>query len=375
MRACTWAEPSGGAPVELVVMYVVILAGGGGTRLHPLSRPELPKPFLPLLGTETLLQRTAGRLLDGDELGLRMEDVTVVTDRRYAPLVRDQLPGAAILAEPMGRNTAAAVAFAVAAIDRPADEVMLVVPADHTIEREAPFRAVLAAAARHLAVGAFDLDDPLVTLGIRPDRPATDYGYLLPRREAQAEVGGLTAYPLRGFEEKPNEGRAGELVEGGAAWNAGMFLWRRRAIRGALERYTSLIQMIEPVHKSASALETAYDRIRNVSIDRAVMEGAARDGRVVGATLDVGWSDLGTWTALLAAIGATGSGIVVEPGKTVDVESDDLVIRRIDGRLGIVAPAGGGSMTAAQPIAVLRGTRADEASIAALLERCSDVEA
>src|SRR6187551_2704955 len=109
-------------------MYAIIMAGGGGTRLHPLSRPERPKPFLPLLGASTLLQATARRL--------PTEDITVVTDRRYERLVRDQLPDAHILTEPMGRNTAAAIALATAAVDRPDDEVMLVVPADAHIDPE-----------------------------------------------------------------------------------------------------------------------------------------------------------------------------------------------------------------------------------------------
>ena len=91
-------------------MYAVILAGGGGTRLHPLSRPERPKPFLPLLGRHSLLQLTVGRLVDGDELDLRPEDVTIVTHTSYVRYVEDQLPGIAVLAEPHARNTAAAIA-------------------------------------------------------------------------------------------------------------------------------------------------------------------------------------------------------------------------------------------------------------------------
>ena len=110
-------------------MYAVIMAGGGGTRLHPLSRPERPKPFLPLLGAESLLQATARRLG-----GLTDGDVTVVTDRRYEAIVRDQLPSASILVEPMGRNTAAAIALVTAAVDRDDDDVMLVLPADAHID-------------------------------------------------------------------------------------------------------------------------------------------------------------------------------------------------------------------------------------------------
>ena len=160
-------------------MYAVIMAGGGGTRLHPLSRPERPKPFLPLLGRESLLQLTAARLPTAD--------ITVVTDRRYERFVREQLPSAAVVLEPMGRNTAAAIALATLAIDRPEDEVMLVVPADAHIdpERADTYRDVLASAGEHLATGAFDVEDPLVTLGVQIDRPATEYGYLLPRVDAR----------------------------------------------------------------------------------------------------------------------------------------------------------------------------------------------
>ena len=128
-------------------MYIVILAGGGGTRLWPLSRPETPKPFLPLLGDFSLLQRTVDRIAGHDDLPIRPDDICVVTDRRYAQLVRDQLPGIRILGEPSGRNTAAAIALAAIHLDRPDDEVMFVLPADQVIEREEAFRAVLVAAA------------------------------------------------------------------------------------------------------------------------------------------------------------------------------------------------------------------------------------
>ena len=350
-------------------MYAVIMAGGGGTRLHPLSRPERPKPFLPLLGAETLLQATAARLA-----GV-VDHITVVTDRRYERLVRDQLPDVDVLTEPMGRNTAAAIALATAAIDRPEDEVMLVLPADAHIDgdRVGVYRDVLRTAGEHLATGSFDVDDPLVTLGVQVTRPATDYGYLLPRVSARQEIHGLDAYPLQAFEEKPKPARAEELFgDAGVAWNAGMFLWRRRAIRSALERFTGLIQLIEPTVTAPNLLQHAYEQLKPVSIDYAVMESAARNGQVVMASMDVGWSDLGSWSALLAAIGAGGTGAVVQAGETVDVASEDLIVRRNAGVLGVIAPLGDGSMKATQPIAVLRGARPDLDKIEALIERCAE---
>jgi mannose-1-phosphate guanylyltransferase len=351
-------------------MYAVIMAGGGGTRLHPLSRPERPKPFLPLLGDETLLQATVRRLR------ALTDDITIVTDRRYERLVLDQVPGVGLLLEPMGRNTAAAIALATTAVDRPPEDIMLVIPADAHIDpdREGVYQDVLRSAAHHLATGAFGIEDPLVTLGTQVTRPATEYGYLLPELADRQDIDGLEAYPLSAFEEKPKPARAEDLFQRvpGAAWNAGMFLWRRRAIRGALLRYTGLVQSLEPMAAAPQLLERAYEAIQQpLSIDHAVMEGAARNGQVVMASMDVGWSDLGSWTALLAAIGVRGDGAVVQPGETIQVERDDLVVRRVDGRLGVIAPPERGSMTAAQPIAVLRGSAPDIDTVNALIERCA----
>src|SRR5689334_24770538 len=124
-------------------MYAVIMAGGGGTRLWPLSRPETPKPFLPLLGERSLLQHTVDRIVGHPELGLEPSDVAVVTERRYGPMVREQLPGCHVIAEPMGRNTAAAIALATLQFPRDPDEVMLVLPADAWIDpkRDAVYRS------------------------------------------------------------------------------------------------------------------------------------------------------------------------------------------------------------------------------------------
>src|SRR3954470_4077273 len=321
-------------------MYVVILAGGGGTRLWPLSRPERPKPFLPLVGDETLLQRTVARIrpLVGED------DIFCVTDRRYGQLVRDQAPGARLIVEPSARNTAAAIALAASLIDRPDDEPMVVLPADHWIEREDVFRGVIDVAANSLAGGSFGIPAPLVTLGIQPNKPSTDYGYLRPDTMRGERIHGVQAYPLLAFEEKPADARARELINmPGVAWNAGMFVWQRSTIRTALEKYTPLPMLIDTAG-SDLALANAYDRISPLSIDRAVMESAAGDHRVVMGAMDVGWSDLGGWTALLAAIAGPGARAaewrVVQSGESIRVGADDLVVRATSGRLVVEEASG-----------------------------------
>jgi mannose-1-phosphate guanylyltransferase len=349
-------------------MYVVILAGGGGTRLWPLSRPERPKPFLPLIGDRSLLQRTVSRIapLVGPD------DVYCVTDRKFGHFVREQAPSVRLIVEPNGRNTAAAIALATSVIDRPEDEVMLVLPADAWIANEEVFRGVITDAHDELARGAFDIDAPLVTLGVHLDRAATEYGYLIPdldRRQTRR----LTAYVLRAFEEKPSPTRAAQLLnEPGAAWNAGMFLWQRGAIRAALEKYTPLMMLIEPAAASELAISAAYERIHPISIDHAVMEGAAADHQVVMGSMDVGWSDLGGWTSLLAALadGRAGAatGRVVQSGETIDVGPDDLLVHTTDNRLVVDAPAGG-TIVADGVAAHLADARHLEVEVRALVDR------
>ena len=360
-------------------MYIVILAGGGGTRLWPLSRPDRPKPFLPLVADETLFQRTVDRVRPL----VAATDIFCVADQRFGHLVRDQAPDVGLIVEPAARNTAAAIALATATIDRTEDEVMVVLPADHWIEKEDVFRDVIAAAAGSLARGCFGMEGPLVTLGVQADHPTTDYGYLRPDAMRGEEIEGLKAYPLLGFEEKPNEARAHELRNlPGVAWNAGMFAWQRGAIRAALEKYTPLAMLINQAIGSDLALANAYDRISPISIDKAVMESAAADHQVVMGAMDVGWSDLGSWTALLAAIGGKRSagvtGRVVQTGEAIEVGADDLVVRSVGGRLvaePVSAAAGpGGTIVVDGVWAHLAGAGHLLDEVRSLLGRVNDEE-
>ena len=284
-------------------MYAVVLAGGGGTRLWPLSTPECPKPFLRLIGDETLIQRTVARLAPL----VAPADVYVVTDRRYLDLARSQLPAippANFLGEPMGRNTAAAVALAAEAIARPANEVMLVLPADAHIADEAGLRAALAVAGEVASGGS------LVTMGVTPDRPETGYGYVLARRPA-CGVGGRETFAVDRFVEKPTVERARELIASGlASWNAGIFVWTRATVRDRLARHAP--EIVGPIRAICSSgrdedLDLAYPSLRATSIDYAVMEPASLEGAVAVVPMDVGWSDLGSWSALRDAWQAAAS--------------------------------------------------------------------
>lgn len=356
-------------------MYAVIMAGGGGTRLWPLSRPETPKPFLPLLDERSLLQRTFDRIVGHPELSLVASDVAVVTERRYGPMVRAQLPGAHVISEPLGRNTAAAIALATLRFERDPNEVMLVLPADAWIDpdRDVAYRDILAAAEEMARSGAFGVEAPLVTIGVKVTYPATEYGYLLPDLNETTKVRGVQAFQLSGFEEKPDRERASQLyTQYGIAWNAGIFLWQRRAIRDAIDRYTGLVTMIGTVAGSDSGLTAAYDRLKPISIDRAVMESAASDRRVAMATANVGWSDLGSWTQLVAAIGGTGTGRVISPNEPVHAEEADLVVERIGGRLAV--SAGPRDILAQTPVALLTGAAAAPEPVEALVSRVAEWE-
>jgi mannose-1-phosphate guanylyltransferase len=309
-------------------MYAVILAGGGGTRLWPLSRRARPKPFLPLLGEHSLFQLTLARIAPLIEA----ENTHVIADQRHLPLVTQQAPtliGRKLIGEPFGRNTAAAVALAALAIERPDSDVMVVLPADHWITDEAGFRNALTAASRAAQDGS------LVTLGIAAGGPETGYGYIVGTSDGAARTG---ARSVERFVEKPDRERAAELLASpsGAWWNAGIFIWRRDALIASLERHSpAIIGAIRRGLDQGHSLATIYETLPDVSIDRALMEPASLEGEVKVVPTDVGWSDLGSWNALhdaLAKRQASESG-VVSIGVAQDLGSRDVLVHSSAGRL------------------------------------------
>ena len=309
-------------------MYAVILCGGTGSRLWPMSRQAHPKPFLPLLGNRSLLQATVARLAPTIE----PRDVYVVTHEQYAGLVRSQvleLPPDHVIAEPAARNTAAAVALAALAIERPDDDVMVVLPADHRIEDEQAFRDALDVAHAAARQGT------IVTLGIAPTAPEPGYGYVVAKPVAAVASDGAAAHPVERFTEKPSVEQARELLaDGGAYWNGGIFVWRRDRVLDGLTRHAG--HVLGPLREAVDgerSLAEAYAAVPATSIDYALLEPASLEGSVGVVPLDVGWSDLGSWAALMEALVDSTGASVVTRGETLDLGSTSLLVEAETGRL------------------------------------------
>ena len=279
----------------------VIMAGGSGTRLWPLSRAGFPKQFLVLgggRGNDSLFQQAVRRLQALAKPGLEVAAPLIVGNEAHRFLVLDQLrelglDAAAVLLEPEGRNTAPALTLAaLQALEGGADPVLVVTPADQTVADEAAFVAALRAAAQAAANGA------IVILGIRPDRPETGYGYI------RAAADGSVAQ----FVEKPDAATAQTYLDaGGYAWNAGLFVLRASVWMAALERFRPDIaaacrQAWAGRSHDASFVRPDPKRFAAVpaeSIDYAVMEKCpGTDLPIRMACLDAGWSDLGAWDAV-----------------------------------------------------------------------------
>ena len=270
--------------------HIVIMAGGVGSRFWPLSTPEYPKQFIDILGCgRTLIQLTVDRFK-----GIcPMQNFWVVTNAAYVDIVKQQLPdipAGHILAEPAARNTAPCIAWACWSIKREDPQANVVVtPADAVVMNPEEFRRVIAN-----ALAFTDKNNAIVTIGIKPSRPETGYGYVEALPAVDGEICGVKA-----FKEKPDLTTAASYLKAGNyLWNAGIFVWNIDTITACITKYKPGIADDMDKIAVTGDVQNIFPQCEKISIDFAVMEPAAADGLVYTHPADFGWSDLGNWASL-----------------------------------------------------------------------------
>ncbi|HXN71772.1 MAG TPA: sugar phosphate nucleotidyltransferase [Candidatus Acidoferrales bacterium] len=322
---------------ESLPICAVLLAGGRGTRFWPRSRMRTPKQLLNIAGNDTMLRKTFARL----EAIVPLRNFWVVTNKEQSAGVRRELRGVAasqILAEPVGRNTAAAIGLAAIHLaHKHGDALMAVLPADSYVANTSRYRKLVRA-----ALDLARTPGNLAVLGVPPTRPETGYGYI-EHGGVCARPRGVAAYVVRRFTEKPGPSVARKYLESGKyLWNAGMFFWRVSTYLENLRRFLpathkSLTDLAETIGTAryASALRQIYPRLKNISVDYAVMEpatelrpngsgarkrAATADGHVCVIPARVGWSDIGSWAAVYELL-ASKAGANVSAGPFVSIDA------------------------------------------------------
>jgi mannose-1-phosphate guanylyltransferase len=315
--------------------YVLIMAGGVGSRFWPLSRRERPKQFLDILGSgETLIQQTFRRF----KSICPEENIFVVTSAEHKDLVSSQLgiaPGK-ILAEPLRRNTAPCIAYGTFRIksENP-DAVIAVTPADHLILKEDEFTSVM-----EKAYEFAEKNTALLTLGIKPDRPETGYGYI--QANQKKPVAGFDKLlKVKTFTEKPDIDLAKVFLESGDFfWNSGIFIWNINSILSALEKHLpELFSAFEEgkeffrTKKEERFISETYAACGSISIDYGIMEKA---DNVYVLCADVGWSDLGTWSSLYDHTTVDRNGNAIVNGTVFSFENSGNIINITPGKVAVL---------------------------------------
>ena len=305
--------------------YAVIMAGGSGTRLWPLSRRDRPKQSLVISGGKSLFQHAVSRLE-----GLFPADrILIVTVADQVGMLQEQcpeIPDINYVIEPEPKGTASVVGLASVAIQaRDPEGVMSILTADHLIRNEAHLQQLLQAAY------ALAQEDFLVTLGIRPTFPATGYGYIQ-KGEKLGTDEGLPAYRVQQFKEKPNRTLAENLVSDGEhVWNSGMFIWRVSAIMAEFRRQMpELFAKLETLKRvwqtgdRSATLASVWPTIQPQTIDYGIMEHAKNVA--VLPSLELGWNDVGSWESLFDSLDADADGNVVMQGSPLKIDTQGTLI-------------------------------------------------
>jgi mannose-1-phosphate guanylyltransferase len=315
--------------------YAVIMAGGGGTRLWPVSRKERPKQLLPLLDEKTLFQSTVERL----EKLFPPERILVVTVAKQASIMQEQAPEIPLgnyLIEPAPRGTASVVALAAAVLkQRDHQAMMAVLPSDHFIRNRDLFHYLLRA--------AFDVAQKgyLVTLGITPTYPSTAYGYIQQGNALNGEYK-YPVYAVERFIEKPNEQKAQEFLrKGDHSWNSGMFIWRAEDILAEVQKQmpelsdavTKISASWDTPHKE-EVLEALWYDLKNVTVDYGVMEKAGLVAVLPAGGL--GWSDVGSWNSLLEVLLPDMNGNIAQNAHHLAIDTHNSLVYSNDNQRLVV---------------------------------------
>jgi mannose-1-phosphate guanylyltransferase len=311
-------------PDQALTVHAVILAGGRGTRFWPRSRTKTPKQLLNIVGKTTMLEQTVERLRPL----LPADRIWSVTNKEQSAALKKQLPAASrkrVLTEPVGRNTAIAIALAAVHIRHTAkgDALFAVLPADHFIAQPERYRQIVRA-----ALELAREPGRMVVLGIPPTRPETGFGYI--ERNDEPISKDPPAYQVLRFTEKPAlEVAKGYVASGRYEWNAGMFFWRVSTFLDALKEFLPqthvLIETLAPhIGKRTyeSRLRSVYSKAENISVDYAVLEKARH---VVVVPAEIGWSDMGSWAAVYELLAQQkGENIFADGGQAIDAEGNFL---------------------------------------------------
>ena len=279
------------------MLHAVIMAGGSGTRFWPKSTRNKPKQFLSLFGDQTMLQNTVGRI----EPIIPAERVWIITNDRYVKLVQEQLPNVPeqnIIGEPVAKNTAPCVAAAAGLIEQQDDDAtMVVLPANHLIADPEAFQSVVQAGAEKARQS-----EALVTIGIKPTRPETGYGYIEFDKESGEAIDEHEAKKVKQFREKPDITTARQFIYASRfLWNSGMFIWTTKTIVEQFQKHQpGIAQALDELQTNLGdsnneAVNKFYHACPSISVDYGIMEKAENVYVIPG---DFGWNDVGSWKAL-----------------------------------------------------------------------------
>jgi mannose-1-phosphate guanylyltransferase len=314
---------------EKLTAHAVILAGGRGTRFWPRSRTRTPKQLLNIIGADSMLQQTVARL----QPFISAERIWTVTNAEQSASVRKHLPPSArkhILAEPVGRSTAAAIALATIHIrhQESGDALMSVLPADLYIAQPKKYEKIA-----QLGLKVAREPGRMVVLGIPPSRPDTGFGYI--QCTAKAVSGNpFPVFPVEAFKEKPDFQLAKKyLASGNYRWNAGIFFWRVSTFLDSLKKYlpktyAALDSLAATIgtRKYETKLRSIYPRLENIAVDYAILEPTTREkapSRVFMIPADIGWSDIGSWTAVHEqSASATHHNVLAGAGHMLEAEGN-----------------------------------------------------